>query len=60
MSTDTTLENFAEVPPEDACTSYRSCGNRTPGSEEAGNMMCDSCVDSVRDAGPGTDLGVRE
>lgn len=46
---DSSLENFG-AKPVDACINYRQCGNRTPGSEKAGNLMCDSCLDEVRHA----------
>jgi len=57
---DTTQGTLSRIPPEARCVNFADCGNETPGGEEAGNMMCDDCLDEARAAGAGHDLGVDE
>lgn len=34
--------------PANACVNFKECGNEAPGGDEAGNMMCDDCLDKAR------------
>jgi|GEM_PF-6555593 len=53
---ETTQETLSPIPPAARCVNYADCGNETPGGEDAGNMMCDACLDAARAGGTGHDL----
>ena len=41
------LERYG-AQPTDACTNYEDCQNTTPGTPDAGNSLCTSCLDTAR------------